>query len=128
MTDAEVVAFLTHRAVKDTVSASTQHQALTAVAFLYRHVLQQPLGALGGVVRARMPERLPVVMARSEVRDVLSRLRGPVWLVVTLLYGAGLRLTERLELRIKDVDVERNQVTVRRGKGGKDRLVPLPAW
>lgn len=127
MADAEVVAFLTHLAVRENVSASTQNQALAAVAFLYRHVLQQPLGALGGVVRARMPERLPVVMARSEVRDVLSRLRGPVWLVVTLLYGAGLRLNECLELRIKDVDTERNQVTVRRGKGGKDRLVPLPS-
>ncbi len=125
-TEEACVAFLTHLAVKDTVSASTQNQALAAVAFLYRHVLQPPLGALGGVVRARVPERLPVVMARSEVRDVLSRLRGPVWLVVTLLYGAGLRLNECLELRIKDVDAERNQVTVRRGKGGKDRLVPLP--
>ncbi len=85
MADAEVVAFLTHLAVKDNVSASTQNQALAAVAFLYRHVLRQPLGALGGVVRARMPERLPVVMARNEVRDGLSRLRGPAWLVVTLL-------------------------------------------
>lgn len=127
MGEAEVVAFLTHLAVKETVSASTQNQALAAVVFLYRHVLQRPLGDLGGVVRARMPERLPVVLSREEVRAVLSHLRGPAWIVATLLYGAGLRLNECLELRVKDVDAGRNQITVRRGKGGKDRAVPLPA-
>lgn len=107
-------------------STSTQNQALGAILFLYRHVLKRELAGLTGVVRARMPERLPVVLSRDEVRAVLHQLRGVPSLIVTLLYGAGLRLNEALELRVKDVDFDRRQITVRRGKGGKDRLVPLP--
>jgi integron integrase len=126
MAEAEVTAFLTHLAVRGQVSASTQNQALGAVMFLYRHVLRKELAALGGVVRARTPERLPVVLTRGEVRAVLGRLGGVPWLVVGLLYGAGLRLNECLGLRVKDVDFERRQILVRRGKGDKDRLVPLP--
>ena len=127
MGDREVRAFLSHLAVRSVVSASTQNQALGALVFLYKHVLQRPLGDLGGTVRAQMPERLPSVLSRSEVRAVLASLRGTAWLVVALLYGAGLRLSECLELRVKDLDFERRQIVVRRGKGGKDRAVPLPA-
>jgi integron integrase len=126
MGGAEVVAFLTHLAVRETVSASTQNQALGAITFLYRHVLKRELEDLGGMVHARMPERLPVVATRGEVRAVLERLLGVPWMAVGLLYGAGLRLSECVELRVKDVDFGRNQILVRRGKGNKDRLVPLP--
>ena len=126
MGEAEVVSFLTHLAVQGQVSASTQNQALGAILFLYRHVLQRSLGDLDGIVRARTPDRLPVVLSRSEVRSVLSKLRGVPWLVVAMLYGAGLRLNECLELRVKDLDFERGQVLVRRGKGNKDRVTPLP--
>ena len=123
----EVAAFLSHLASARNVSASTQNQALGALLFLYRHVLRRELGHLGGMVRARMPDRLPVVMTRDEVRAVLTKLAGVPWLVANLLYGAGLRLNECLELRVKDLDPARNQVSVRRGKGGKDRFVPFPA-
>jgi len=123
---AEVVAFLSHLAVRDQVSASTQNQALGALVFLYRRVLDRPLGDLQGVVHAKMPERLPVVLSRAEVRAVLAQLRGSAWIVGALLYGAGLRLGECLELRVKDLDFERRQILVRRGKGGKDRAAPLP--
>jgi len=122
----EVVAFLTHLAEVERVSASTQNQALGALLFLYRTVLRQDVGAFHGLVRARMPERLPVVMSREEVRLVLGLLPEPYRLIATLLYGAGLRLTECLELRIKDLDLDRQQIMVRRGKGAKDRAVPLP--
>jgi integron integrase len=122
----EVQHFLTHLAVTEKVSASTQNQALSGILFLYNHVLDRPLDALQGVVRARTPSRLPVVLSRDEARAVLSRLQGAIWLIVVLLYGAGLRLNEALELRVKDVDFDRRQITVRRGKGGKDRQVPLP--
>jgi integron integrase len=123
---ADVTRFLTSLAVERDVSASTQNQALGALLFLYRHVLQRDLGELDGVVRARVPERLPVVLTRGEVRAVMTRLAGVPWMVVALLYGAGLRLNECLDLRVKDLDFERRQVAVRRGKGAKDRLVPLP--
>ena len=123
----EIRAFLTHLAVVERVSASTQNQALAALVFLYRRVLGQEQVDLGTVVRAKGPERLPVVLTRSEVRAVLGKLAGVPWLVAMLLYGAGLRLNEALELRVKDVDFERRAVDVRRGKGGKDRVVPLPA-
>ena len=123
---AEVERFLTHLAVVDKVSASTQNQALSALLFLYNRVLAKPLDQLQGVVRAKMPSRLPVVLSREEARAVLARMEGSVRLVAVLLYGAGLRLNEALELRIKDVDFDQRQIAVRRGKGGKDRLVPLP--
>jgi integron integrase len=122
-----VEAFLTSLASDRHVSASTQNQALCAIVFLYKHVLDRPLPALAGIVRARPPGRLPVVMDRSEVRAVLAGLQGVPWLVVSLLYGAGLRLLECLQLRVKDLDFKAHQVTVRQGKGRKDRVTMLPA-
>ncbi|MCC6992106.1 MAG: integron integrase [Acidobacteria bacterium] len=126
LADADVTAFLTHLAVREHVSASTQNQALGALLFLYRQVIGRDVGSLGEVSRARTPERLPVVMGREEVRAVLGELGGTFRLIALLLYGSGLRLTECLELRVKDVDLERRQIIVRRGKGDKDRAVPLP--
>jgi integron integrase len=125
--EADVTAFLTHLAVTEQVSASTQNQALGALLFLYRHVLTRELEGLDGVVRARSPQRLPVVLSRGEVRAVLQLLTGVFRTIGTLLYGGGLRLNECLELRVKDVDFDRRQIVVRRGKGDKDRTVPLPA-
>lgn len=125
--EADVTAFLTHLAVTEQVSASTQNQALGALLFLYRHVLKRELEGLDGIVRARPVERLPVVLSRSEVRTLLHLLPGVFRTIGTLLYGGGLRLSECLELRVKDVDFDRRQIVVRRGKGDKDRVVPLPA-
>ncbi len=124
---AEVTQFLTDLAVRRPVSASTSNQALSAVLFLYRHVVVKDLGRLADLPRGRPPERVPVVLTRDEVRRVLARLSGVVWQVTALLYGAGLRITECLELRVKDVDFDRRQITVRRGKGRKDRRAVLPA-
>ncbi len=126
MAEEEINEFLTHLAVERHVSASTQNQALSALLFLYRHVLGVPLGDLGGVVRAQRPVRLPVVMTREEVRQVLAQLDGEAHLMVCLLYGAGLRLSECLRLRVQDVDFSRREITVRDGKGGKDRVTTLP--
>ena len=126
MAATEVNAFLSHLAMSEDVSASTQNQALSALLFLYRHVLSRELGALGDVVRARRPRRLPVVLTREEVRRVLSRLDGASWLVANMLYGSGLRLLECLSLRVKDVDLESNQITVREAKGSRDRVTMLP--
>ena len=123
----DVASFLTHLAVERRVSASTQNQALSAVLFLYRSVLELPIGRIDGVVRASTPVRLPVVLTRTEVSAVLSRLAGTPRLVVMLLYGAGLRLQEALALRVKDIDFERHQITVRQGKGRKDRMTMMPA-
>ena len=122
----EVNAFLTHLAVEGQVSASTQNQALSALLFLYRELLERDLD-LEGVIRARTRVRLPVVMSVEEVREVLERLDGAEALVAGLLYGAGLRLMEALRLRVKDLDFQRLQITVRQGKGGKDRRTMLPA-
>jgi integron integrase len=120
--------FLSYLANDGGVSASTQNQALGALLFLYREVLDAPLAmsALDGVVRARRPHRLPVVMTRDEVRAVLGQLEGVSRLVATLLYGSGLRLMEALCLRVHDVDLARREVTVRGGKGDKDRRTLLP--
>ena len=109
------------------MSASTQNQALSALSFLYRVVLGLELGDLPSVVRARVPERLPVVLTRDEVRAVFGQLRGTAWLAAALLYGSGLWLRECLELRVKDVDFGRDQIVVRRGKGQKDRVTVLPS-
>lgn len=119
MGSAEVNAFLSHLAVELQVSASTQNQALAALLFLYRELLER-------VVRARTRRRLPVVLSEAEVRAVRQRLEGEAALVVGLLYGSGLRLMEALRLRVKDLDVQRRELTVRDGKGGKDRLTVLP--
>jgi integron integrase len=108
------------------VSASTQNQALSKLLFLYRHVLRKDVGPLD-VPRACGPVRVPVVLTRDEVAQVLAQLNGPPWLIVALIYGAGLRLQECLELRVKDVDFDRREITVRRGKGQKDRRTMLPA-
>jgi integron integrase len=122
----EVRAFLTHLAVDGNVAASTQNQAFAALLFLYHQVLQKPLGNIEDVVRAKLPKRLPDVLTKSEVSCLLTYLRGEEWLVANLLYGAGLRLLEGLRLRVKDIDFEYRQITVRDGKGAKDRITVLP--
>lgn len=122
----EITAFLNHLATELHVAGSTQNQALSALVFLYRHVLGASDLALDQLVRARRPRRLPVVLTPAEVREVLSRLRGPALLVASLLYGAGLRLLEALTLRVKDLDFAAREVRVRDGKGRKDRVTTLP--
>lgn len=127
MGEQEVSAYLTSLAVARGVSASTQNQALSALLFLYREVLKMDLGWLKKIVRSRRPRRLPVVLARNEVRQVLDELHGRPRLMSMLLYGAGLRLLECCRLRIKDVDFATDQIIVRSGKGQKDRVTLLPA-
>lgn len=122
----EVKSFLTDLAVEKRVSASTQNQALCSVLFLYREVLADKDFNADLLVRARRPERLPVVLTRQEVRAILDHMSGAPQLAARLLYGAGLRLLEWLTLRVKDVDLARNEVTVRDGKGQKDRVTMLP--
>lgn len=117
----EVEAFLSDLAVRRNVSASTQNQALAALLFLYKQVLKQELPWLGEVVRAKKPARLPVVLSIDEVQRILARLEGEVGLVARLLYGGGMRLMEAVRLRVKDVDFSRNEITIRDGKGQKDR-------
>jgi len=126
MAEPEINAFLTHLALKEKVSASTQNQALSALLFLYRHVIGRELGDLGNVIRARKPMRLPVVMTRDEVKSVLSGLSGDKRLMASLMYGAGLRLMECLCLRVQDIDFARNEILIRDGKGAKDRITMLP--
>jgi len=122
-----LTAFLSSLATQRRVAASTQNQALAALIFLYRQVLGQDFPWLDGLVRARGPERLPVVLTRDEVRAVLSDVRGVPRLMAMLLYGSGLRLLECCRLRVKDIDFGRRQIAVRRGKGDKDRVTMLPA-
>lgn len=122
----EVRDYLSHLAVKRNVAASTQNQALSAIIFLYREVLDIKLEWVEGVERAKKPARLPVAFTRAEVQAVLARLDGTKWLMASLLYGAGLRLMECVRLRVKDVEFTRRQITVRDGKGGKDRVTVLP--
>jgi integron integrase len=122
----EVEAFLTSLAIDLHVSPSTQNQALSALLFLFRHVLQKELPWLDNVVRARRQRRVPVVLSRTEVRDILARLSGAEWLMASLLYGSGLRLHECLALRVKDFDLLRLELVVRHGKGGKDRVTTVP--
>jgi integron integrase len=122
----EITTFLTHLAVDRKVSASTQNQALQALLFLYRDVLQIDLPDISQVVRASKPSRLPVVLSRDEVQRVFTHLEGRGRLIVGLLYGSGLRLTEALMLRVKDLDFDRRELLVRHGKGGKDRVTVIP--
>jgi len=122
----EVSAFLSYLAVSRKVAASTQNQALAAILFLYRHVLKQELPWLEDVERAKRPTRVPLVFTREEVRAVLSHLNHTTWLMASLLYGSGLRLTECLSLRVKDLDFEYRQIIVREAKGAKDRKTMLP--
>ena len=123
----DISAFLTWLAVERQVSASTQNQALSAVLFLYKHVLAIDIGAVPAVVRARTPERLPVVLSREEVAAILKQLTGTMRLIVMLLYGSGVRIEECVDLRIKDLDFDRHQIIVRQGKGRKDRVTMLPS-
>jgi len=122
---AEITAFLNHLAVEAHVAAATQNQALNAIVFLYRHVLEQEMPSLADLVRARQPRRLPVVLSPDEVRAILAILRGMQHLVASLLYGSGLRLFECLELRVKDVDFAAHEIRIRDGKGRKDRVTTL---
>jgi integron integrase len=124
----EIQAFLTHLAVNKNVSASTQNQAFSALLFLYQKVLQIELPQIENVTRAKRPEHLPVVFTRTEAKEILSHLTGVPYLVVSLLYGSGLRLMEALRLRVKDIDFEMKQITVRDGKGEKDRVTMLPQF
>src|SRR5262245_34961744 len=126
MAEPEINAFVTSLAVDGPVSASTQTQALSALLFLYRHVLEKPLPDLDTVIRAKRPGRLPTVLTRNEVRRVLQRLNGTPRLVATLLYGTGMRLLECLRLRVKDLEFGNNRIIVRDTKGGQDRVVPFP--
>src|SRR5687767_6446614 len=122
----EITTFLTHLAVDRKVAASIQNQALQALIFLYREVLQMDLPDIGQVVRASEPTRLPTVLTREEVQRVFAHLEGRSRLIVGLLYGSGLRLTEALMVRVKDLDLERRVLAVRHGKGGKDRVTVTP--
>lgn len=125
MGESEINAFLTHLAVDENVSASTQNQALCAIIFLYKQVLMKEIGEIP-LIWAQKPKRLPVVLSRDEVKGILSHLKGEYWLMAILMYGAGLRLLECLRLRVKDVDFHYQQIIVRDAKGAKDRVVPLP--
>lgn len=125
--ESDINAFLTHLAVKEDVSASTQNQALAALLFLFRQLLGRSVGELGEVIRAKKNRRLPVVLDRDEVRAILSHLTGTNLLIAKVLYGTGLRISECLSLRVQDLDFDRHQVVVRGGKGDKDRVTMLPS-
>jgi len=126
MAEKEVTAFLTSLARDGNVAASTQNQALSALLFLYKEVLKQEIGWLDSVERAKKPVRLPVVLSRDEVHKIFAHLKGDHRLMAGLLYGAGLRLMECVRLRVKDIDFAYARITVRDGKGGKDRVTMLP--
>jgi integron integrase len=123
----EVASFLAYLANRRQVSASTQNQAFSAVLFLYRNVLNRELTGLESVPRAKRPEHVPIVLSREEVGQILTRLHGSLRLMAALLYGSGLRLLECARLRVKDLDFDRSELTVRDGKGQKDRVTLLPA-
>lgn len=122
----EVEAFLTHLATVGKVSASTQNQALAALLFLYREVLAIELPWLDNIHRAKRSQKMPVVLTANEVRALFARMEGLDCLMASLLYGSGMRLMECVRLRVKDLDFEMKQITVRNGKGGKDRVIMLP--
>jgi integron integrase len=123
----EITRFLSYLATELRVSAATQNQAFSALIFLYREVLGREVTGLNDVVRAKRPVRLPLVLTRAEVEAVPRHLRGTPWLMASLMYGAGLRLLEACRLRVKDVEFARREITVRDGKGQKDRLTVLPS-
>lgn len=123
----EVNDFLTWLAVQRNVAAATQAQALNALVFLYAKVLDKPLGEIGSVIRSKKPRRLPVVLSHEEAMRTISRLEAPYRLLASLMYGAGLRVTEACRLRVKDLDFDQQVITVRDGKGAKDRTTLLPA-
>jgi integron integrase len=124
---AEVGTFLNHLATERKVSAATQNQALCALVFLYRHVLDMEIAQMDGLVRAKRPVHLPVVLTPGEAAAVLRKMTGVTSLMGALLYGSGLRLLECCRLRVKDIDFERREITIRDGKGRKDRVTVLPA-
>jgi integron integrase len=126
MAEEEVAEFLTHLARDRDVAPSTQNQALSALLFLYKEVLKHEIGWLEKVERAKKPARLPVVLSRAEMKRVFAHLHGTPKLMAGLLYGSGLRLMECVRLRVKDIDFELAQITVRDAKGGKDRVTMLP--
>ena len=126
MAEAEISQFLSGLATDGRVSASTQNQALNALLFLYHEVLNKKIGLVEGVVRAKRPQRLPVVLTKNEVKTVLDHMDGVPRLMAILLYGGGLRLMECCRLRVKDVDFSRNEIVIRAGKGDKDRHTILP--
>ncbi len=128
MGEEEIVSFLSHLAIERSCSPATQNQALNALVFLFKHVLGRDLGTLKNIVWAKRKQRAPEVMTREEVRAVLKVLEGnrSKWLIASLLYGCGLRLSEALRLRVKDVDFEQQIIVIRDAKGDKDRIVPLP--
>jgi integron integrase len=125
MGESAVRDFLSHLATRERVAASTQNQALAALTFLYDAVLRRPLERVDGIAPARRSRRLPVVLSQGEVRELLRRLRDPLRLCAALMYGSGLRVSECVSLRVKDVDLDRAEIVVRVGKGGKDRRTPL---
>ncbi len=124
--EAEVTRFLSSLAVDGHVSASTQNQALSALLFLYVEVLGAKVGWLATMVRAKRPVRVPVVLTREEVRAILAGMPGTCWLLGAVLYGTGMRLLEALSVRVKDIDFGGNEITVRGGKGDRDRVTMLP--
>lgn len=119
-------AFLTHLAVKRNVTSNTQRQALCALVYLFKQVLKQPLEDISDFTRTTRAKKLPVVLSVDEVQTVLSHMHGTHWLILSVMYGGGLRLQEALTLRIKDIDLKRGQITVRQGKGNQDRITLLP--
>jgi integrase len=126
MAEAEVTAFLQYLATERDVSAATHQQALSALLFLYRNVLMVELPWLGDIVRPKKPRRLPVVLSREEVARLLAQLEGTPRLMGRLLYGTGMRITECLRLRVKDLDLRRHEIVIRHAKGGRDRLTMVP--
>ncbi len=126
MDDSHVVAFLNHLANKKNVAASTQNQALSAIVFLYKHILNKPLKNLDKLKRAKRSSHMPVVLTEKEARVLLEYIDGVERLVLSLLYGSGLRISEALGLRVLDVDFGYNQIVVRNGKGWRDRVTVLP--
>jgi len=127
MGEDEIRQFISYLAVDAKISASTQTVALSALLFLYREVLKQELPYVANIERAKRAKRLPVVFTRNEVQQVLARLNGTPHLIASLLYGSGLRLMEAVRLRVKDLDFERHELTIRQGKGAQDRVTMLPA-
>lgn len=126
MGEREVTAFLTHLAVDKHVAAATQNQALSAILFLYQVVLQIDLDWLNDIVRAKRPIRVPAVLTKGEIEQLFQHIHGIYLLIARLMYGSGLRLLEALRLRVQDIDFEYRQITIRSGKGNKDRITVLP--
>ncbi len=126
MAESEIAAFLSNLATDRHVSASAQNQAFNAILFLYDNVLGKKIALIGGVVRAKRPHRVPVVLTQDEIKRITDCMNGVPRLMALMLYGAGLRLIECCRLRVKDIDFAQNEITVRSGKGNKDRHTPLP--